>query len=253
MVWWVLVACVARRTGVEADPIEAPLVAADALWALRAEPEGLPRALAAYEALLGVSSDPRVLARVARAHHRVALVAPTPSEAIGSYETSREVGERCLAEAPDVAPSLGGSGWVWTATVLARVDAGRAPCLTWALAATVGGVEARGRGAMLALEPVAALAERALALTPDDPWVLRSAALLVLLDPRADATARTTATAQLARAADAEPGLLLFAADLAAAEGRAYVPPPPEPEDPFALENAWLRAREKRPAEGPLR
>ena len=240
--WWiVLIACAPRGSGLETDPLLVPLAAADQLWDARATPDGLAHARSAYEALLVSPAEPRVLARIARVDHRVGLVAVERFAALAAYEASRETSERCLAEDPDVAPVLAAASWRWTADVLRRVGPRRASCLTWALAAAVGTVEVRGPGAALELERAQPLAARALALSPDDPWVMRSAAELVLLDPRSDGPARDAAVALLRRAAAAQPGFLLFEADIARAMGTSYTPPPPVENDPYALENRWLR------------
>jgi hypothetical protein len=216
---------------------------ADALWERRAEEGGLERALAAYTTLLaGAPADPRVLARIARAQHRIGLVTEDPAAALVAYESAREVASTCIVTDPQVRAVLPSVGWVWTGPVLTDIGADRAECALWAAAASVGTVEVRGPGAALELEAVAPLAARALELRPNDPWALRTAAEIRLLDPGTPEEERTQALGLLEQAAGRAPAMLLFRVDLARANGQAVTDlPPPSPDEPNALENARAR------------
>lgn len=225
---FVLSGCAWHRGGpVAEDPLAAGIVAAQAAWERRAEPDGLAAAIAAWEALHAQApTDPRVLAALAHAHWLAGLVAPTEDEALDELETGRGYGGDCLLTFPTFADGLGGEGYRVTAGTVSGLDAAAVPCLTWAAANAYTLVERRGRGAALEVEQARPLSDRAWALAPDgeDGMVAWAYAMSVVLDQDPARAAKRSAAmpeaeAALRRAMSLAPGNHLFVAALV-----AYVP-----------------------------
>lgn len=237
--------CLLRPAPVVAeDPLLVPLGEADRVWERRAVDGGPEAALAAYEALLPLApGDPRLAARLARAHHLRALVAPDPDAALHAYEVTRELGVACLVGDPAVEGALRAARLRWTPAVVAAVPAVRTPCLVWAAAGSVGTVEVRGPGAALELQAARTYAEGATARLPGEPWAARSLAMASLLDPLAKDAERTQAVDRLESASALAPGLDWFVVDLAQARGETPALPPMREADPLRHENEAARRR----------
>lgn len=242
-----LAACRTGRRQTRADPRAEAWKIAEAAWADRAAPDGPDRARLALEAVLEIAPrDMGAHARLARLEWTLGNAAARGQDTatpLQRYRNSLEWGYACLQASAGFSAALTATdGWPTRAALNTLLPAA-APCLAWIVAATLDLHALRGDGAMLAVDQIRPLHERATRLAQDDAdgtaidqetrgWIrwLSGRLALAARDP--------AALTDLRAACRLVPGLLPFRDTLARASPGEPPEPfaPPDP-DPFAWEN----------------